>query len=93
MYDQHGPMMMGPFFAFVPFFLFVLIAVLFAIGFAKIAGRIGRSPGLWAVLSLIPVVNYFFWIYAMFVILLYVLDRLNAIGARVEATTTATMAR
>jgi hypothetical protein len=84
MYDQSDPMMMGAF-SFIPLLAFILIAILFAIGFAKIAGRMGKSPVLWAVLSLVPVVNYFFWIYAMFVILLYVLDRLNAIGAKLGA--------
>lgn len=84
MYDQTGPMvpmMTGPL-AFLPLLLILLIAILFAVGFAKIAGRIGRSRALWAILSLIPVVNYFFWIYAAFVILLYMLDRLNMIGER-----------
>jgi hypothetical protein len=84
MYDQSDPMMMGAF-SFIPLLAFILIAILFAIGFAKIAGRMGKSPVLWAVLSLVPVVNYFFWIYAMFVILIYVLDRLNAIGTKVGA--------
>ncbi len=84
MYDQPDMQMMGAF-AFVPLLAFVLIAVLLAIGFAMVAGRIGKSSVLWAVLSLIPVVNYFFWIYASFVVLLYVLDRLNAIGERVSA--------
>jgi hypothetical protein len=84
LYDQSDPMMMGAF-SFIPLLAFILIAILFAIGFAKIAGRMGKSPVLWAVLSLVPVVNYFFWIYAMFVILLYVLDRLNAIGAKLGA--------
>ena len=77
-------MMMGPF-SFLPLLFIILIAVLFAIGFAKIAGRMGKSPALWAILSLIPVVNYFFWIYAMFVIVLYVLDRLNGISERAGA--------
>jgi len=83
MYDQPHQVMGA--FSFIPLLAFILIAILFAIGFAKIAGRMGKSPVLWAVLSLIPVVNYFFWIYAMFVILIYVLDRLNAIGSKVGA--------
>ena len=88
MYDQTHPMVMGPL-SFIPVLFVILVAVLFAFGFAKIAGRIGRNPALWAVLSLIPIVNYFFWIYAMFVILLYMLDRLNSISARVDATSPA----
>lgn len=79
MYGQPDPQMMGMM-SVVPILAFVLIAVLFAFGFAKIAGRVGRSPVLWAILSLIPIVNYFFWIYAFFVVVLHMLDRLNAIG-------------
>lgn len=93
MNDQIGPQMeqmeqMMATFAFMPLLLFVLVGILFAVGFAKIAGRMGKNPVLWAILSLIPFVNYFFWIYAMFVILLYVLDRLNAIGVKVGAERT-----
>lgn len=84
MYDEPNPMMMGAF-SFIPLLLIFLVFIAFAIGFAIIAGRIGKSSVLWAILSLIPVVNYFFWIYAMFTILLYVLDRLNAIGSKVGA--------
>jgi len=87
MYGQHDPMMeLGPL-SFFPLLFLIVVGVLFAIGFAKIAGRIGRSPVLWAVLSLIPLVNYIFWIYATFVILLYMLDRLNGISARLGSAT------
>lgn len=84
MYNQPDMQMMGAF-AFAPLLAFVLIAILLAIGFALVAGRIGKSSVMWAVLSLIPIVNYFFWIYASFMVLLYMLDRLNAIGAKVGA--------
>lgn len=63
----------------------LLIMVPFAIGFTLVAGRIGRNKILWAVMSLIPIINYFFWIYAGFVVLLHMLDRLNAISARTGA--------
>lgn len=87
MYGQHDPMaMLGPL-SFFPLLFLIVVGVLFAIGFAKIAGRIGRSPVLWAILSLIPLVNYIFWIYATFVILLYMLDRLNGISARLGSAT------
>lgn len=73
-----------------PLLLFELIAVMFAIGFAKIARRVGRNPVLWAVLSLIPLVNYFFWPYALFAVVVpHMLDRLNTLGARVGASTPA----
>lgn len=87
MYGDHDQMMViGPM-SFVPVLFLIVVAVLFAFGFAKIAGRIGRSPALWAILSLIPLVNYIFWIYATFVILLYMLDRLNGISARLGSAT------
>lgn len=68
----------------------LLIMVPFAIGFTLVAGRIGRNKILWAVMSLIPIINYFFWIYAGFVVLLHMLDRLNAISARTGAETAVT---
>lgn len=59
--------------------LWIIAGIPFAIGLYHVAGRLGRSQPLWAVLSLVPFVNYFFWIYAAFVIVLAVLDRLNAL--------------
>lgn len=88
MYGQTDPQMMGMA-SFFPILLLVLIAVLFAFGFAKLAGRVGHGPVLWAVLSLIPLVNYFFWIYAGFVVVLHMLDRLNAIAPRAATSTPA----
>ncbi len=64
-----------------PLLVWILVGVPFAIGFYFVAGRLGRSGPAWAILSLIPFVNYFFWIYAGFVVLLAVLDRLNALAA------------
>jgi hypothetical protein len=46
----------------------VFIAIPFAIGFFFVAGRLGRNRAGWAILSLIPIVNYFFFVYAGFVI-------------------------
>jgi len=56
----------------------LFIAIPFAIGFYHVAGRMGRNQFLWALLSLVPVINFFFFMYAWFAIVLYVLDRLNA---------------
>ena len=56
---------------------FILFGLPFAIGFYFVAERMGRHPLLWAVLMLIPFVNFFFMIYAMFATLLYILDRVN----------------
>ena len=58
----------------------VIVALPFAIGLYFVAGRIGQNQLLWAVLALIPVVNWFFVIYAFFVTVLYALDRLNAMA-------------
>ncbi len=70
----------GAYFWGGPFAIWLLVGVPFAIGFYFVAGRIGRNRVLWAVLSLIPFVNYVFWIYAWFVVLLAILDRLNALA-------------
>jgi len=59
--------------------LFLFIGAMVAIGFWFVAGRIGRTKWAWALLSIIPFVNFFFFLYAFFRVLLYGLDRLNAI--------------
>lgn len=56
---------------------YLVISLPFAIGFYFVAQRMGRPPLLWAVLALIPFINFFFWVYASFAVVLYVLDRLN----------------
>jgi hypothetical protein len=55
----------------------VLFSLPFAIGFYFVAGRLGRHQLLWAVLALIPFVNFFFFIYASFSVLLHILDRIE----------------
>lgn len=55
----------------------VLFSLPFAIGFYIVAGRIGRYPLLWAILTLIPFINFFFFIYAMFTILIHILDKIE----------------
>lgn len=62
--------------------MWTIMAIPFAIGAWFVAGRMGRSRVLWVILTLIPVVNVFFYIYAMFAVLLYVLDRLNQVAPR-----------
>jgi hypothetical protein len=67
----------------VPAFLwFFVISIPFAIGAYFVAGRMGRSQWVWAILAVVPVVNFFFYIYAFFAVLLYVLDRLNQTAPR-----------
>ena len=62
---------------------YVFISVVGAIGLYFVAGRLNKSRWGWCVLSLVPLVNVIFWIYAFFAILIGVLDRLNAIADRI----------
>ncbi|MGE0650675.1 MAG: hypothetical protein AB7P12_02840 [Alphaproteobacteria bacterium] len=61
------------------------ISIPFAIGAYFVAGRMGRNRWVWAILTVMPVVNVFFYIYALFAVLLYVLDRLNEVTGRTRA--------
>jgi hypothetical protein len=66
--------------------LFIIIVVAFwiaiAVGNGFIARALGKSVPLWVILSLIPFVNSFFYIYIIYAVILGVLHRLNAIAAR-----------
>ena len=61
---------------------FVVLAVALAIGNGFIARALGKSVVLWVILSLIPVVNVFFYYYIGYAVVLGILHRLNAITAR-----------
>ena len=65
-------------------FLIVWIAlwIALAVGNGFIAHRLGHSVALWVILSLIPIVNYFLYIYIVYAVVLGILHRLNAITAR-----------
>ena len=63
----------------------VIIFVVFAIGFGFLAKRLEKNVALWVILSLIPVVNYFFWVYAMFITLFYIIDTLKYIEKSTES--------
>jgi hypothetical protein len=65
-----------------PVLPYLVISILIAIGAYHVAGRMGRSKALWTILMIIPVVNFFFSIYAFFAVLLYILDRLNEASGR-----------
>lgn len=60
--------------------MLLIFGLIFACGFWLVAGRMGRNKWIWAILAIVPFVNFFFYIYATFAILLYVLDRLNAVS-------------
>jgi len=64
--------------------LVVLIAlwIALAVGNGFIARALGKHVALWVILSLIPIVNYFFYIYLVYAVVLGILHRLNAIAAR-----------
>jgi hypothetical protein len=56
-----------------------LLNIIFAVGNGFVAARLGKSAVLWVIVSLIPVVNYFFMFYVVYAVILGVLRRLNAI--------------
>jgi hypothetical protein len=60
----------------------VALWIALAVGNGFIARALGKHVVLWVVLSLIPVVNVFFYIYIFYAVILGVLHRLNAITAR-----------
>jgi hypothetical protein len=64
--------------------LVVMIAlwIALAVGNGFIARALGKHVVLWVILSLIPIVNYFFYIYIVYAVVLGILHRLNAIAAR-----------
>ena len=67
-----------------PIFLVVIVAlwIALAVGNGFIARALGKHVALWVILSLIPIVNYFFYIYIFYAVVLGILHRLNAITAR-----------
>jgi hypothetical protein len=60
----------------------VALWIALAVGNGFIARALNKSVPLWVILSLIPIVNYFFYIYIFYAVVLGVLHRLNAITAR-----------
>ncbi len=80
---------MGPGADFLSFLLpLIIISVPFAIGFGYLAKALEKNVVVWVIISLIPLVNYFFWIYAMFVTLLFILENLKDIRANMAARNT-----
>ncbi|MGH6983359.1 MAG: hypothetical protein ACREEI_03930 [Stellaceae bacterium] len=69
--------------------LFTGLVVLWAgcaIGNGFIAHRLRHSVALWVILSLIPIVNYFFYIFVIYATVLGIIKRLNALTERLTAT-------
>ena len=67
--------------------LIVLIAlwISLAVGNGFIARALGKNVPLWVGLSLIPIVNSFFYIYILYSVVLGILEKLNAIQKRMGA--------
>ena len=64
---------------FTAFLPLILIFVGLAIGNYFIADRMGRNKILWVILTLIPIVNFIFMYYVIYAVIIYVLDKLNAV--------------
>jgi hypothetical protein len=72
-------------FQFVQLLPFLLLTIPFAIGNGYLAARLGRNPLLWVVLSLVPLVNYLFFVYVAYQVVFFVIDRLAGITRKIEA--------
>ena len=70
--------------------LVILIAlwIALAVGNGFIARALGKHVTLWVILSLIPIVNYFFYIYIAYSVVLGILDRLNSLKTRMGVVDT-----
>jgi hypothetical protein len=63
-------------------YLVFLFAVYIAVAIANgvLAARLDRNAVAWVILSLIPIVNVFFYIYAFYVVLFFIVDRLKLVA-------------
>ena len=70
--------------------LVVIIAfwIAVAVGNGFIARALGKPVALWVILSLIPIVNYFFYIYMAYSVVLGVLGKLNSLETRMGVVDT-----
>jgi hypothetical protein len=66
---------------FVPL---LLLSIPFAIGNGYLAARLGRNALVWVIVSLIPLVNYVFFIYVGYQVVFFIVDRLSG-TTKVEA--------
>jgi hypothetical protein len=64
---------------------FVLIAIPFAIGNGFLAVRLDRNAPVWVILSLVPIVNFWFGIYVAYQVVFFVIDRLKGTSAKPAA--------
>lgn len=66
-------------------FVFIVLAIPFAIGNYYLAKALRRPVPIWVILSLIPLINYFFYIYVAYVVVLHLIDSLREISAVLPA--------
>jgi hypothetical protein len=64
---------------------FVVLWIGFAFGNGLLAKQLGHSVVLWVILSLIPIVNYFFYFFVVYATALGILKRLNLVADRFAA--------
>ena len=69
---QQSPMMAG----IGPLVIWAVLGIGLAIGNYFLAHRLNANPTLWAVLSLIPLVNFVFFYYVGYRVIYAILDRL-----------------
>ena len=60
----------------------IALWIALAVGNGFIARELHKHVALWVILSLIPVVNVFFYIYFAYAVILGILQRLNALTSR-----------
>ena len=65
---------LGLLFSMVPFFI---IGIIFCIPNGFLAARLGRNVPVWVICTLVPFVNYVFFLYVGYVVLFFVIDKLN----------------
>lgn len=68
--------------ALVQFLPLGLIMIAFAIGNGFLATRLDRNVPVWVILSLVPIVNFWFGIYVTYQVIFFVVDRLKGTSAR-----------
>ncbi|MEA2757146.1 MAG: hypothetical protein QOJ54_3435 [Aliidongia sp.] len=62
----------------VQFVVFLILGIFLAIGNYALARRLGKNQIAWAILSLIPGVNFIFLYYVFYQVIFGILDRLPA---------------
>ena len=69
---------------FFGIYFLILFGVYIALAVANgyLAARLDRSVPAWVILSLIPIINVFFYLYMGYTVLFFIIDRLKQISPR-----------